>query len=70
MSNNIAQIYSNFLEFEKSRSKTKSASSGAAASSKGFMAPKGKASTTNSGKYAQLERVAEIVAEIRKSRNS
>lgn len=70
MSNRIANVYSNFLEYEKRMGK-KSAPS-AASSTKGFMAPTGsrQSSQQSSSKYSELAKVADIVSTIRKSREA
>lgn len=69
MSDRISKGYTNFLSFYERRNQRQSTQSKATSSVKGFMSPQGqtKPKKTNS-QFTQLERVADIVDEIKKSR--
>ena len=69
MSSRISQGYTNFLDFRKRRSQRQSTQVKPTSSVKGFMSPQGQPKPQqSSSQFAQLERVAEIVDEIKKSR--
>lgn len=69
MSDRIAKVYSNFLEYEKRIQKKGNATKTAATSHRGFMAPKGSKSMPQStSKFSELDKIAKFVDEIRKAR--
>jgi len=70
MSDRIQKGYTNFLEFYNRRNKNASAKNTAASPLKGFMTPPQgqKKQQQSNGQFAQLQRVADIVDEIKKSR--
>ena len=69
MSDQISKIYSNFLDYESKMNKRNKSAGTAAMASRGFMAPKGSNKKTQpSSRYSELERVAQIVSEVRKVR--
>jgi hypothetical protein len=69
MSDRIAKAYTNFLEYENRMKKKGNATQTAAMSTRGFMSPKGnKPAPKQSSKLSELDRVAQLVGEIRKAR--
>ena len=69
MSDSISKAYSNFLEYEKRMQKKGNATQTAATSHRGFMSPKGnKPMPQSTSKFSELDKVAQLVAEIRKAR--
>lgn len=70
MSDQIAKVYSNFLEYEKRKNKKSKANSTAAMDSRGFMAPKSRMKNSRSGssQHSEIDYVSQLVNEIRKAR--
>ena len=69
MSDRIAKAYTNFLEYENRMQKKNKSVESAAMSTRGFMSPKGnKPAPKPTSKLSELDRVAQLVGEIRKAR--
>jgi len=69
MSDQIAKVYSNFLDYEKKKGKLNKSAGTAAMASRGFMTPKSNNKNTQStSRYSELDKVLEIVNEVRKAR--